>query len=274
MGMREIVKIIFMSTVIAACCGCKDKVEELCVEKVTDLTGDDEQILDIVYDRDGKIIKYGETPITYEGDKVIVGQMDCLNTGNKLCSVVFKMVKGKAKESQARCLFKVGDKKYEANKVTTYEYGADTLCIQSEYRALTDNHLLRHVSGKYVFGKDGKLREVISAYKEANDSVSSCHSYYNYDNNINYEANLNLQAYVVEREGLDNFFYFLLGLGDFRDVKSLPNDIGYCLNHGEETYNIHANYRLENEAPVRIEVLYNYTKLLSRIDLNYRPLLN
>ena len=48
--------------------------------------------------------------------------------------------------------------------------------------------------------------------------------------------------------------------------------IGYCMNHGLSTYNVHANYRLDDENPVRIEVLYNYTKLLSRIDLSYNPL--
>ena len=43
------------------------------------------------------------------------------------------------------------------------------------------------------------------------------------------------------------------------------------MNHGLSTYNVHANYRLDDENPVRIEVLYNYTKLLSRIDLFYNP---
>ena len=102
--------------------------------------------------------------------------------------------------------------------------------------------------------------------------VSSCHTYYNYDNNINYQANLNLQAYVIDYDGVDSFFYFLLNLGQLRNRTALPNDIGYCMNHGLSTYNVHANYRLDDENPVRIEVLYNYTKLLSRIDLSYNPL--
>ncbi len=117
-----------------------------------------------------------------------------------------------------------------------------------------------------------RLKEYMTVFTEANDSVSSCHTYYNYDNNINYQANLNLQAYVIDYDGVDSFFYFLLNLGQLRNRTALPNDIGYCMNHGLSTYNVHANYRLDDENPVRIEVLYNYTKLLSRIDLSYNPL--
>ena len=65
---------------------------------------------------------------------------------------------------------------------------------------------------------------------------------------------------------------FLLNLGDFRVDTVLPNDIGRCVNHGAETYNVHANYRLDDESPIKIEVLYNYTKLLSRIELSYKSL--
>ena len=136
----------------------------------------------------------------------------------------------------------------------------------------SDYRFLKKVQGKYVFDQLGRLKEVMTVFTEANDSVSSCHTYYNYDNNINYQANLNLQAYVIDYDGVDSFFYFLLNLGQLRNRTALPNDIGYCMNHGLSTYNVHANYRLDDENPVRIEVLYNYTKLLSRIDLSYNPL--
>ena len=39
-----------------------------------------------------------------------------------------------------------------------------------------------------------------------------------------------------------------------------------------DTVSVPSNYRLDDENPVRIEILYNYTKLLSRIDLSYNPL--
>ena len=50
----------------------------------------------------------------------------------------------------------------------------------------------------------GRLKEVMTVFTEANDSVSSCHTYYNYDNNINYQANLNLQAYVAWNGEMEN----------------------------------------------------------------------
>jgi hypothetical protein len=208
----------------------------------------------------------------YAGDKVTIGKMDCLHSGNKLCSVTFKMAKGKAIESRTRCLLKRGSETWDVFKTSTYEYGADTLCIKSDCFGVEGNDFLKRVCTKYIFGDDGKLMESITSHHELNDSTYVCHSYYNYDNHINYRANLNIQAYVMDSDGLDGFFYFLLNLGDFRVDTVLPNDIGRCVNHGAETYNVHANYRLDDESPIKIEVLYNYTKLLSRIELSYKSL--
>lgn len=272
MKIKFFVNYISLFSLLFAFGGCKEKIADAYVTKVTDLTGEEEQVLKLEYDYDGKIIKYGDTPVTYDGDQIVIGQMDCLNIGNKLCNVTFKMGKGKAQESRARCMLKLKNETYEAEKQTTYDYKGDTIIFISDYRTVSEHRFLRNVQGKYVFDQLGRLKEVITAFTEANDSVSSCHTYYNYDNNINYKANLHLQAYVVDRDGLDAFFYFLLDLGQFKNKTALPNDIGYCLDHGISTYNIHANYRLEDENLVRIEVLYNYTKLLSRIDLFYDPL--
>lgn len=272
MKMDLVVKYVFLLLLLFAAGGCKEKKVDAYVAKITDLTGEEEQVIKLDYDSDGNIIKYGDTPVKYDGDQIVIGQMDCLDDGNKLCSVTFKMGKGKARESRSRCMLKVKGQIFEADKQTTYEYRGDTINILSDYRSVSDRHLLRNVRARYTFDNEGKLKEVVTVYTEANDSVSRCHTYYNYDNNINYEANLNLQAYVIDRDGLDGFFYFLLNLGQFKNRTSLPNDIGYCLDHGTSTYNVHANYRLDDENPVRIEVLYNYTKLLSRIDLTYTPL--
>ena len=51
--------------------------------------------------------------------------MNCLNTGNKLCNVTFQIGKGKARESRARCMLKVGEEVYEADKQTVYDYKGD-----------------------------------------------------------------------------------------------------------------------------------------------------
>lgn len=272
MKIEAIVKYIVVSFLLFANLSCKENKDETLIAKVTDLTEEEEVISDIEYDGDGRIIRYGDTPIVYAGDKVTIGKMDCLHSGNKLCSVTFKMAKGKAIESRTRCLLKRGSETWDVFKTSTYEYGADTLCIKSDYFGVEGNDFLKRVCTKYIFGDDGKLMESITSHHELNDSTYVCHSYYNYDNHINYRANLNIQAYVMDSDGLDGFFYFLLNLGDFRVDTVLPNDIGRCVNHGAETYNVHANYRLDDESPIKIEVLYNYTKLLPRIELSYKSL--
>ena len=158
MEMKLFVNYISLVILMFALVGCKEKMENAYVAKITDLTGEEEQVLKLEYDRDGKIIKYGDTPVRYEGDQIIIGQMDCLNSGNKLCDVTFKMGKGKAQESRARCRLKLKNGIYEADKQTTYDYKGDTIIIISDYRATSDHRFLRNVQGKYVFDQLGRLK--------------------------------------------------------------------------------------------------------------------
>lgn len=272
MKMDWFVKYIFLLLLLLFSGGCKEKMDGSYVIKVIDLTGEEEQELKLEYDQDGNIIKYGKTSVKYEGDLVIIGEPDEVNSGNRLNGVIFEMGKGKAQESRAYCRLAVKDSIYEVEKHTFYEYEGDTLHILSDYRDVSAHRrLLRNVKEKYIFDKEGRLKEVTTLSTEGDNEVSSCHIYYNYDKNISCRANLNLQAYLIEREQNDGFFYFLLNLGQFKNKTALPNDIDYSVNHGAQAYNIHANYQLENENLVKIEVLYNYTKLLSRIGLFYLP---
>ena len=100
MKIKLFVKYISLLVLLFVADGCKEKKADTYVTKVTDLTGEEEQVLKLEYDRDGKIIKYGDTPVRYEGDQITIGQMNCLNTGNKLCNVTFQIGKGKARESR------------------------------------------------------------------------------------------------------------------------------------------------------------------------------
>lgn len=271
MEMDWFVKYVSLLLLLLFGTGCKEKMDGSYVIKVIDLTSEEEQVLKLEYDQDGNIIKYGKTLIKYEGDLIIIGEPDGANSGNRLNGVTFKMGKGKAQESRAYCMLAVKDSIYEVEKHTFYEYEGDTLHILSNYRDVSAHCLLRNVKGKYIFDKEGRLKEVTTFYTECDNERSSCHIYYNYDKNISCQANLNLQAYLIERDQNDGFFYFLLNLGRFKNKTALPNDIDYSVNHGAQAYNIHANYQLENENLVKIEVLYNYTKLLSRIGLFYLP---
>lgn len=143
MKIKLFVKYISLLVLLFVADGCKETKADTYVTKVTDLTGEEEQVLKLEYDRDGKIIKYGDTPVRYEGDQITIGQMDCLNTGNKLCNVTFQIGKGKARESRARCMLKVGEEVYEADKQTVYDYKGDTIFINSDYRATSDYRFLK-----------------------------------------------------------------------------------------------------------------------------------
>ena len=145
MKIEAIVKYIVVSFLLFANLSCKENKDETLIAKVTDLTEEEEVISDIEYDGDGRIIRYGDTPIVYAGDKVTIGKMDCLHSGNKLCSVTFKMAKGKAIESRTRCLLKRGSETWDVFKTSTYEYGADTLCIKSDYFGVEGNDFLKLV---------------------------------------------------------------------------------------------------------------------------------
>ncbi len=43
--------------------GCTENMADMYVTKVTDLTGEEEQVLNLDYDRDGKILKYVDTQV-------------------------------------------------------------------------------------------------------------------------------------------------------------------------------------------------------------------
>ena len=62
MKMKLFVKYISLLILLFVVGGCKEKMADMYVTKVTDLTGEEEQVLKLEYDRDGKIIKYGDTP--------------------------------------------------------------------------------------------------------------------------------------------------------------------------------------------------------------------
>ena len=65
MKIEAIVKYIVVSFLLFANLSCKENKDETLIAKVTDLTEEEEVISDIEYDGDGRIIRYGDTPIVY-----------------------------------------------------------------------------------------------------------------------------------------------------------------------------------------------------------------
>ena len=63
MKIKLFVKYISLLVLLFVADGCKEKKADTYVTKVTDLTGEEEQVLKLEYDRDGKIIKYGRAGV-------------------------------------------------------------------------------------------------------------------------------------------------------------------------------------------------------------------
>lgn len=268
--MKRFVKNVCMLLLLLwVCAGCKEVVKAPLLTKVADVMREGVPALNLGYDRDGNITQYGNTPIKYNGDQIIVGAMDIPGSDGKLLEAVFTIGKGRAKESHARCILETKHGEVEAEKKTTYQYQADTLIIHSDYYSVADRSFIRNVQGKYVLDGQKRMSEVRLTYREANDSVYSRCAHYNYENNLSSVANLNLQAYVVDHDGADGFLYFLLNLARFSDCGPLPNDIDYSLEPSGALFGLHANYRMIGEQAIRIEVLRENAELLSRIDLSY-----
>lgn len=252
--------------------GCKEEVAEKWVEQVTDLTHEEEQVWALSYDRDGHVVKYGDIPVVYDGDQVVIGDANALEAKDKFYSVTFKMGKGKAQESLARCLLAWQDSLYAVEKRNTYAYKGDTIWIRTDYRTIPERTLLQQLHKKYVFDTDGRLLGLWATRTEAQDTLSAYRASFLYDKHIVCESNLNLQAYVMEQEGLDDFFYFLLNLGLTKNNLALPNEVAYVVAQEGRTYEMHAHYRMDNEHPIRIEVLHADARLRSRFDFSYASL--
>lgn len=270
MKMKRFVKNVCILLLMCMCVACKEEVKPPLVMRIADVMREGVPALDLVYDRDRNVIQYGSTPIKYYGDQIIVGGMDVPGQSCKLLEATFNIGKGRAKDSHARCILQTDEGELEVEKKTIYEYNADSLIIHSVYHAMADHSFVREVKGKYVLDDKKRLAEVILTYREANDSIFSRCTHYRYDNNLCSVANLNLQAYVIDYDGTDDFFYFLLNLAQLPNCGPLPNDVACSSKPDGASYGIHANYRMNGENAIRIETLREDAKLLSRVELAYR----
>lgn len=254
---------------LCVCAGCREKKNTSMVIKVMDRLQEGLPGLDVAYDCNGNVIQYGNTSIKYKGDQIIVGAMDMSEPDGKLLEAVFVIGKGRAQESRARCMLKTENGELEVEKQTTYKYRPDALNITSNYYSVADRKFIRNVEGEYVFDDEKRITEVNFVYREANDSVYSRYFCYNYDNNLCFESNLNLQAYMIAHDGVDSFLFFLLNLAQI-SYGSLPNDIvAYSSESDGMAFKRHANYRMAGEKVTRLEILYGRANLVLRLDLSY-----
>lgn len=252
---------------------CSPSREENCLKKVMDMKGNENHVWELEYDESGRLVRYGDTPISYGRGKITIGGMEWKSKGDRMYHALFHLNRNGVCESESHCRWVVDGKEVDARKQTTYRNEPDTLFIHSRYYVEGVEKPVRQVEAKYVYDEENRLAEILSVYSDGEGKeTGACHCYYGYHANIRHESNLNLRAYFVDTEGLDTFFYLLLNLGKREVCGALPNHIRHCVNRGKATYEADGLYRLVGNIPDRAEVISSQTELKARFEFEHRML--
>lgn len=248
---------------------CGNLSEQIRVIKIRDLKRGEEAVWRLDYDSKGRLSAYGKTPIEYGENEIRIGRMDWDYRGEQLLSVDYFFTNDEVLRSEARCLWVTDSTEMEVKKEVDYQLCGDTIDMEITYYSVPEHLLLKQIYSHYVYNEDGNLAEVISRYIHTDRHESSCHSFYNYDLNISYESNLNMQSFFIDAEGPDIFFFLLLDMdGKFKEHK-LPTRIEFCVNQGKAVYLADGLYQMDNESLVRGEVLSDDVKLKVRVEFEY-----
>lgn len=261
---------LYFLGVVFSFCACVGESKDTYLMKVTDLQGDLKQVWSLKYDAANRLVGYGDTPVGYEQGKIVVGELDWKYKDECMHDVTYYIKDGKVKSSESHCVMETDRGKVEALKKTFYQSEKDTLFVSSYYYVETDFCPVRRVEAKYVYDNRNRLTEILSVYyDEDSEESGACHCYYGYGANIRYVSNLNLLAYVVDREGLDTFFYLLLNLENRKTDGSLPDQIRHCVNRGTATYTADGLYRMAGYIPTNLEIISLNSELKARFELEH-----
>ena len=248
--------------------GCWNSDEKVCLSRVTDMKGNGNHVWNLEYDDFRRLVKYGNTPISYGNNQITVGEMDWESKEEHMYHATFHVKENGTLESESLCRLTVKGEMVDAWKKTSYRETPDTLFVLSNYYVEGVENPVRQVEAKYAFDTHNRLTDVISNYSDGGGN-HKCHCYYEYNANIHYDSNLNLQAFVVEREGLDTFFYLLLNLGNRKTQGALPEHIRHCVNQGKAVYVADGLYCLEGDIPTRAEVISLQAELKARFEFEH-----
>jgi hypothetical protein len=260
---------ILLITITLSCYGCVEYPDDNWLVEVRDLNSVNEMSWDLEYDYKGRLSKYGTTPILYEDNRIVVGGITTIDSGEQYLKTEYWLENGCVYKSVSYGLMLIDFVMKEFAKEVSYHESQDTVFINSVYRNMLNDSVLRITSVQYIYDKERKLVEVMSRYLNHRGEESACHSYFEYSKNIRYDSNLNLHAYLIDRDGPDVFFYFLLDMNDKKDKKQLPDYIRHCVNQGKATYEADATYLFEQEHPIMMEIVSDHLELKSRLELNY-----
>ena len=249
--------------------GCRHADEKLCLTKVVDMNKSDKYVWKLEYDDSHRLVGYGDTPISYKNGKIMIGGMEWESKGDCMYHATFQQNREGEYESESFCRINMGGNCVDAWKKTAFRNTPDTLFVVSDYYLEGMEKPVRKVVAKYVYDDKNRLTEILTVYYDGGEETGACHCYYGYNANIRYESNLNLQAFLVDREGLDTFFYLLLDLGKRRMCVTLPDQIRHCVNRGKAVYEADGLYRLDGSAPSKMEVISLQTELKARYELEH-----
>ncbi|MGL4520625.1 MAG: hypothetical protein ACRCUJ_13410 [Phocaeicola sp.] len=255
--------------------GCRNVEHTPVVSRVIDATSYDKELAYLLeYDSQGRMSRYGAMNFTYGNNQININRtVDSENHSYRNYSITLMLSKGRVKESFSSYTMQVDDENtmQVVDKQTNYDCVADTLFISSTYRLTSTNRLVKAVRRKCVLDSQQRIVEMISSSDGMNDTIVSCHTFYGYQDNIQYKANLNLSAYSMGVKEPDEFFFFLLNIGDVVNSTNLPNDLSYNVNRGEKLYRVAENYHFAEDNIIRLELLKNEQQLLARYAFEYLP---
>ena len=251
--------------------GCEKQPEYNWVKRITDYKPEVKQYWELEYDNRGRLTKLGNTPICYDGDEVKVGSLEWNSRNEKLSYATYRKMDDGVYTCLSECFVNEDSTSRNMLKETTFCSSGDTIHVLAYYKDVESGQVLKEVSSKYVYDDRRRLTDVMNCYLDAQGNETwACHSYYTYDSNIVYDANLDLSALVVDCDALDVSLYFLLGLGG-NESFALPNYIRHCVNHGVATYQGEGLYRMTGDLLNKLEVVSDDLKLKARYEFEYYP---
>lgn len=234
------------------------------ITRINDFFGEEVIPLQIRYDHKDRPISLGETPISYSGNLVEIGEIDNLPGYGHIYGIVYQMKNDKVIYCEANLDEKFSEGWRKVTKKSSYTYTDNIITIKSTSYAPGSNELLKTYLEIREYDKDGRLNK---ATVKDNSPISGTYCY-RYNSNIRYEANLNLQAYTYCTNGADDMLAYLLNLYDVRNPYSLPSEMTFEGVNGK-IHQMTDNYIFDGDRITRLDVIQDYEMLSAKITLEY-----
>ena len=265
-------QLLLWAVVSAMLCGCSGELPEDRIITVVDyLQADYPYIHLLEYDRRGRLVKYGDTDIEYDGRVIRISEplVYCDPKREHRITELRRTRRGYRGRSIGKMT--IGGKEVIALRTSEYREVGDTLIVTCLYQSPNRQDTLRRGWVKYIYDEERNIKEFFSGYADAGENELNAYGWFEYEKNISYEANLNLQGYLVKTEGTDHFFYMLLNLSE-RGMR-LPERLHYTSDCSEESYDAGGWFRQIGYLVNKAEVVTDEIRVKCRLEFEYTVLL-